>query len=381
MLNSAIVRIVDFSARRRWRVVAAGIVLAAAAATYDVARFSITTDTESLISPNLPWRQREAVVSEAFPQKGISVVITAASSENAEQAANALAQDLSKHTDLFRSVDEPGSGKFFEHNGLLLEPLPDVKKSVDALSGAQFFIGELAGDASLRGAMKVLSLATDGVRGGEIKLDQLVWPLSLADGTLNDVLAGKPATFSWRELVEGSEPQATKLQRFIGVQPVLNFSDLQPGRQATDGIRRSAADLKLGEKFGAKVELTGTVPMNDDQFSVIRQSSLRDTLAALVGALIILWLALRSWKIVAAACFSLMVGLAATAALGLAMVGSFNLISIHKLQRPVRIGSDRGLRDVDCFHLQHHPCSGAVGYPETSGRGRFSWLQQPCSAG
>ncbi len=354
MLNSAIVRIVDFAARRRWQVVAAGIVLAAAAATYDVARFSITTDTESLISPNLPWRQREAVLSEAFPQKGISVVVTAASSENAEQAANALAQDLSKHTDLFRSVDEPGSGKFFEHNGLLLEPLPDVKKSVDALSGAQFFIGELEGDASLRGAMKVLSLATDGVRGGEIKLDQLVWPLSLADRTLNDVLAGKSATFSWRELVEGSDSQATKLQRFIGVQPVLNFADLQPGRQATDGIRRSAADLKLGEKFGAKVELTGTVPMNDDQFSVIRQSSLRDTLAALVGALIILWLALRSWKIVAAACFSLMVGLAATAALGLAMVGSFNLISIAFFVLFVGLGVDFGIQFSVRYRSERH---------------------------
>jgi hypothetical protein len=70
------------------------------------------------------------------------------------------------------------------------------------------------------------------------------------------------------------------------------------------------------------------VPINDDQFAVIRQSALRDTLTALLGAVIILWLALRLWRIVAAVFFSLMIGLAVTAALGIAMVGSFNLISI-----------------------------------------------------
>jgi hopanoid biosynthesis associated RND transporter like protein HpnN len=192
------------------------------------------------------------------------------------------------------------------------------------------------------------------VQGGEIKLDQLVWPLSLADKTLSDVLAGKPATFSWQELVQGAQPQKMQLRHFIEVQPILDFAALQPGRKATDGIQRSATDLKLNEKFGAKVELTGPVPMNDDQFSVIRQSALRDTLTALIGALIILWLALRSWKIVAAVFFSLMVGLAATAALGLAMVGSFNLISIAFFVLFVGLGVDFGIQFSVRYRSERH---------------------------
>ena len=52
-----------------WRVFILGILLAAAAATYDVARFSITTDTENLIANDLPWRQRQADFAKAFPQK------------------------------------------------------------------------------------------------------------------------------------------------------------------------------------------------------------------------------------------------------------------------------------------------------------------------
>ena len=80
--------------------------------------------------------------------------------------------------------------------------------------------------------------------------------------------------------------------------------------------------------------------MNDDQFSVIRYSAVRDTLTAVFGVLIILWLALHSWKIIAAVFFSLMVGLAATAALGLVLVTSFNLISIALFVLFVGLGVD-----------------------------------------
>jgi uncharacterized protein len=94
--------------------------------------------------------------------------------------------------------------------------------------------------------------------------------------------------------------------------------------------------------------------MNDDQFSVIRQSALRDTLTALLGALIIVWLALRSWKIVAAVFFSLMVGLATTAALGVAMVGAFNVISIAFFVLFVGLGVDFGIQFSVRYRSERH---------------------------
>ena len=89
MLNSAIIRIVDLCVQRRWQVFILGLLLAAAAGMYSVKRFSITTDTQSLISRDLPWRQRQSTISKAFPEKGILIVVTAATPENAEQATNA----------------------------------------------------------------------------------------------------------------------------------------------------------------------------------------------------------------------------------------------------------------------------------------------------
>jgi predicted RND superfamily exporter protein len=137
MLSSAIIRIVDFCVQRRWQVVVFGILLAVASAIYDVRRFSITTDTDGLISEHLPWHQRQSALSKAFPQKGILVVVTAATPENAEQATNALEHELSKHPDLFHSVVQADSGEFFQHNGLLFEPLSEVRKSIDGLSRAK----------------------------------------------------------------------------------------------------------------------------------------------------------------------------------------------------------------------------------------------------
>ena len=112
--------------------------------------------------------------------------------------------------------------------------------------------------------------------------------------------------------------------------------------------------MDLQQKLGATVSLTGQVPMDDQQFSVIRHSAVRDTLTAALGVLIVLWLALRSWKIIAAVFFSLVVGLATTAALGLAMVGSFNLISIAFFVLFVGLGVDFGIQFSVRYRAERH---------------------------
>src|SRR3954466_788491 len=172
MVNSAIVRLVDYCARHRWTVVVAGTLIMLLAFAFDAAKFSINTDVEGLISQDLPWHQRQVELSRAFPQKGISVVVKAPSAENAELATNALAQRLSENPNLFPLVGQPDSGDFFERNGLLFGSPAEVRKNAEGLAQAQPFVATLASDPSLRGVMKALGFATDGIRRGRIKLDQ-----------------------------------------------------------------------------------------------------------------------------------------------------------------------------------------------------------------
>ncbi|HLG81882.1 MAG TPA: MMPL family transporter [Bradyrhizobium sp.] len=340
-MNKAIVCVVDLCVRHWRAAIAIGIVLLIGTTVYDVARFSINTDIEALLSPNLPWHQRQVQLTQAFAQKGITAVVTAPTPENAAIATGALAEKLARNPDLYRQVTQPDSGDFFDRNGLLYRSLSEVTNTAEGLGRARPFLTGLAADPSLRGVADVLASAADSVRAGRLKLEQLAWPLSLAKATLSDVLAGRPAFFSWQELLRGHALPASESRHFVEVAPKLDFSALQPGREATEGIRKVAADLK---NLGADVRLTGQVPMNDDQFSVIRYSAARDTLTAAFGVLVILWLALRSFKLIASVFLSLLVGLAATAALGLVIVGSFNLISIAFFVLFVGLGVDFGIQ-------------------------------------
>ena len=326
----------------------------ALAAVFDVTRFSINTDVERLISQDLPWHARQIALTKAFPQKGVSAVITAPTPENAEQAANELAQALKKNPRLFLKVVQPDSGDFFDRNQLLLASASDVSRTIAGLTQAEPLLGQLSHDPSLRGVMNVLSFAASQVRQGRIKLEQLNWPLTLGSETLDDVLGGRPAAFSWKELLQGHHSPAEQRRHFLEIEPHLDFAKLQPGAAADQGIHQSAAQLGLQQKFGATVRLTGQVPMDDQQFSVIRDSALRDTLTAALGVLVALWLALRSWKIIAAVFFSLVVGLATTAALGLAMVGSFNLISIAFFVLFVGLGVDFGIQFSVRYRAERH---------------------------
>ena len=325
-----------------------------ATAGFDYERFSITTDVEALISRSLPWHQRQLAFAAAFPQNGIAAVVKAPTAENAEQATDELAQHLTKNPGLVSGGGAAGKWSVFRTKRYAVRYVADVEQSIGGLSKAHSCVSELAGDPTLRGALKALSFAAQGVEGGQVKINQLAWPLSLAEKTLSDVLSGNASTFSWLELTRGQPAQSSQLRHFIEINPVLDFKELQPGARATAGIRQAVSDLNLGGKFSAKVALTGQVPMNDDQFSVIRHSAVRDTLTALLGILAILWFALRSWKIIAAVIFSLMVGLAVTSALGLAMVGAFNLISIAFFVLFVGLGVDFGIQFSVRYRTERH---------------------------
>ena len=92
----------------------------------------------------------------------------------------------------------------------------------------------------------------------------------MAADTVEAILASQSAPFSWQILVDGHPPPARDLLRFIEVQPKLDFGALEPGRAATDTIKQLTGDLSLAADYGARVRLTGLIPMDDDEFATVR---------------------------------------------------------------------------------------------------------------
>src|SRR6185312_13457789 len=330
MLVSAVSRVVRFCTRYPWLVIVAVMALTAASAAYAATHFAINTDINRLISSDLPWRHREAVFEKAFPGHFAStlVVVDAPTPELVSVATDALVKRLQGHPDLFDAVDDLAGGPFFAHNGLLFEPAEQVARFTQGLAAAAPLIEVLHDDQSLRGLTSGLNLGLAGVVQNKVTLDQMSRPMAMAADTLDAVFAGKPATFSWQEMLSGEKPSPGRLRRFVEVDPVLDFASLEPGRKADDAIRKAAADLHLAERYQARIRLTGTVPMGDEEFSTVQQGAWVNIAGTIVIVLVILWLTLKSKRLITAVFINLFAGLAITAALGLLMVGALNMISV-----------------------------------------------------
>ncbi|MGE5145572.1 MAG: MMPL family transporter, partial [Candidatus Eiseniibacteriota bacterium] len=148
----------------------------------------------------------------------------------------------------------------------------------------------------------------------------------------------------------------SELRRFIEVHPVLDYSELEPGRVSSDAIRRAAADLDLAGQDRARVRLTGPIPMGDQEFATVEHGALTNTIGTVVVVLIILWLALKSSRIIAAVFVNLFVGLAITAALGLLMVGALNMISVAFAVLFVGLGVDFAIQFCVRYRAERFAC-------------------------
>jgi uncharacterized protein len=358
-LTTFVVRTISFCIHySRW-VFAAAIIIAAACGWYAASHFSVNTDINQLLSVNSPGRQRELAFEKAFPQFDLTIaVVDAPTPELAQGASAALAAKLRPQKNFFVSVDEQQGSPFFAQNGLLFEPVEQLEPQLAMLSQAQRLVQVLAGDPSLRGVIRALQFGLLGVQSDKIKLDNMVWPLTLAANTLDQVNANKPASFSWQALVQGQEPKSSDLIRFLKIQPVLDYSELEPGLKASNAIRQSAADLDLAGKYQARVRLTGPVPMNDDQFATIKDNAGLNAFLTIAVVLFIMWMALRWWQIILAVFISLAVGLAVTAALGMVMVGAFNLISVYFAVLFVGLGVDFGIQYSVRYRSERHEVDG-----------------------
>ena len=353
MIPRGIGAVVAFCAgHARW-VVLSAIVAAIACGIYAGTRFRLNSDINALLPAKVEWRKRELAFERAFGRFDlIEVVIEAPTPELAASATSGLSHALMRDKTRFKSVDNASSADFFARNALMYQPLATLKRTARGLAEAAPMVQDLSQDRSLRGLVAGLEDALLGLQSGRLTLDDFARPLNLVSDSLDDVLAQRPASFSWRALTEGHAPAPNQLRGFIEVHPVLDFKSLEPGRKAEDEIRRMAAPIATEDH--ASVRLTGPVPINDEQFGSIREHAIRNGVIAGALVLLILWLALRSGRLVGALCLNVFIGLAATTAAGTLMVGAFNVISIYFAVLFVGIGVDFAIQFSVRYRDERH---------------------------
>lgn len=352
---SLVEAIVAFCCRHARAVVAVCLIAVAAGTVYTATHFAIDNDTDTLISPDLPWRKAEARFDRLFPQRNnlVLVVVDGATAELAQSAADELAAKLAADPKEFPAVRRPDGGTFFAQNGLLFLSQDEVRKTTQNLIQAEPFLGGLAADPSLRGVMSSFGTVLLGIQHHQAKLGDIDAPMIALNATLDKVEHGKTAFLSWRTLFAGNTG-GERTRSFIEVQPALDYSAITPGVKATDAIRAAARDLGLVPANGVRVRLTGPVPLSDDDFATLAKNADVMGLVTLLCVVLMLWLAVHSFRIIVCILVTLFSGLIITTALGLLAAHVFNILSIAFIALFVGLGVDFAIQFSVRYRSERH---------------------------
>jgi hopanoid biosynthesis associated RND transporter like protein HpnN len=356
LLSSFIARLVDCSQRFALALVLLAFLMSLGLGWYVIGHFKINTDINQLISADLDWRIREAAVVKGFPQKSdlLVVVIDGNTSDATEEAAEALTLKLRNMPKRFSQVVRPDKIPFFQKNGLLFLSKDEVGTTLDQMIQAEPVLGILAGDPSLRGFFGMINFMLQGVERGETDFKQLDAPFNTIADTIEADLAGQAKPLSWQTMSSSQKSLPRGLRKFILTKPILDFTALQPGAAASNAIRAVASELHLTPDHGVRVRLTGSVALNDEEFASVAEGTGGAAILSVVLVLIILWLALRSFRIVIPILLTLIVGLITTTAFALLTVGSLNLISVAFAVMFIGIAVDFGIQFGVRYRDQHH---------------------------
>ncbi len=335
-------RLVRVSVHYPWPIIVLAILLTLVGGYVTATRFAITTETDQLIESRSQWIVDKDAYEEAFPQavRPILAVIDGETPELAEAAAAKLEAALSSHPGpATKSSWRPDGGPFFDRNGLMLLPPDQLKATLAQLEQQGPVLQALSGDPTLRGLMRLVQLgAGQGALGENAKL------VGQLDDVVARVLRGEPARLSWQSLMSGGGADQDRRRRFVLIDPILDFDALEPASNATAQIRRTAADLGLTQEGGVRVRLTGLAPLADEEFATVREGAPLHLGLTVVAIAVILYLALKSGRIIAAVLATTLAGLVMTVGAGLLMVGRFNVISIAVAALFLGLGVDFGIQ-------------------------------------
>ena len=330
MLINLLVGLVDFSRRNALIVALSGVLLVVFSAWFAAGHLGVSTDTDQLFAPSLPWRQQAVAMNKAFPQFHdlLVAVVDAKIPEEADATAAALAQHLAADPAHFLTVRRPDASPFFDKEGLLFLDTAQLSTLMDQTIDSQPFLGQLVADPSARGLFAALSLLGMGVTRAGADLTPYETPIAGFHAAMAAALAGHPTPLSWQRLLGGGLSDLAGSYRFVLVQPKQDFNALEPGGAATEAMRAVIAQLDTVKSGEARVRITGQVALADEEFATVAQGAAVGLAGSVVLITLWLFLAVHSWRLIVPILGTLLLGLMLTVLFAATAVGTLNLVSV-----------------------------------------------------
>lgn len=314
---------------------ASRVVLIAAAislvlAAFTVARLGVNLDNKRLLAEDLPFLQTASEYQRYFPSldDSLLVVIDAPTPELARESAARLSARLAQAGDAFKDVYYPAGDKFFERYALLYRTPEELDDFTDHLARLQPVLVELARTPTIATLANLVRFGIEHADGEQ--LDEGRWAAVLdriAEGTVR-VYDEFPISISWEEMVLTGSAFDPGQRQVITAEPVLEFDKLLVAQAAIGRIQQAARDLGLVPERGVRVRITGNPALNYEEMLGLGWDVGMSSIGSFVLVTVVLFLALRSLRLVAAAAVTLVTGLLWAAAFAALAVEHLNLLSI-----------------------------------------------------
>ena len=308
-----------------------------AAALYAAATLRIDSDTDSLFARDLPFQVHSRNLEASFPadRRQLVILLEGDSPAAAHRAASALADGLAADIAHFKNVYAPGSGAFFDRQGLLYLDVEDLDELTDRLAWAQPFLGELALDPSLPRLLRMLEEVVSRAPLRDVPEAELAETLELVAASLAD--GGTP--FAWERWAAGGIDLRREF-RLVYAEPHLDFETRRPTTAAIERIRELARTLEVDDAHGVRLRITGDLALAEEELATLRRQGVLLASLSFAGISMLLMLGLGSVRYATAALATLGVGLAWTAAFAAATVGRLNLLSVSFAVLFIGLGVD-----------------------------------------
>lgn len=334
-----------------WLIVLAFFLLSGASLYHTINHLGINTNTTDLLSRDLPFVKIRTELDNAFPQDASSIIVLV-ESPTPEQTAIAAAyvnRKLNSQSEFFDSSYIPTDNPFFRQQGLLYLDLNELESLAGKLVDAQPFIGYLSNHYHFAGLMDILGLALTGQEQDlAMPLDTL---LQAVGESLDKTRTDQSHFLSWQRLLTDTSFGADQNRRLVIARARLDYSQLLPAGKPMAYLRQMAGEM-AAEFPGVSVSFTGEIPLEHEEMESVNQGMVVSSLVSLLLVCSVLWIGLRSGRLLLVSFVCLVVGLFLTAGFATVAVGHLNLISIAFAVLYIGLGVDFATH----FCLRYQEC-------------------------
>ena len=285
-----------------------------------VSQFKINSDLTQLIRQEAEWRVDFDLFQEEFPEltRTAVVVLSSSSLQRLELATESVINYLEEKPDRFSNIFAPGHDQFIQDHMFLYMSLEQLDLAVDRLAQAQPWLSAASQNPSLVG---IFDLLIEGLennppeRFGEI--------LEVLSGSMEKTLQNEDNKIWWGDEIFPLEKARYQL---IYVKAPANFLDPLPDAKFIEELRLMLTKLDLPSGVDAK--LTGEIPLQHEEIEAAIDGVALAGWIALVLLFLVMFVGVRSFRIILGTFVLLGIGITWTIAYALLSVGEFNTLSL-----------------------------------------------------